>query len=243
MDRSPAEVLSSLQTRVRGSTKLHPTATGFSYSPIHGLTAVFALCAAQIEQIAAPLYEALRRIPEVKESLLLLPPASYHVTLRGLEAAMKTTTADELLKLQKSYETIFLLPSADETVPDSPATKHVKSLVAERTVEIVFDDPHFGEAAVFLVKPIGLLAEQLQMAQEATCAVLGLPAAVQQYHISVGYFITADYEKQRAAQATVLCELKKAMISAGMRTLNLDPCHVCWYESMEAFVPFFSNDV
>lgn len=217
-------------------TKVYATKKGFAFAPVYGLTSVMMLSDETIQWFARPLYEYVARHPELSHIVLPLPPESYHVTLRGLEAVIPHVAVESLAQAESAY-----------------AATWTRLRPAARGVRVKWEDPMFSAAAVLLVEPIcDTLNDVLEEMQQSTASLLGLPAGfIQEYHVSVGYFVTENYDHQRFAQQRILEEAKR-LIAARRAELGgnvsedvgfeagflaLEGCHVCWYDSMTRFPP------
>lgn len=225
---SPQERLRALRDMPKSRGRLFQNKGGFEFAPSFGLTAVLPLTPHWIALFAVPLYDALSMKKELRDVLLLLPPDSYHVTLRGLTSALLATANIETLQqLDTAYLDIFR--------ESGPPRVHVKQ-----------EHPYASGIALLITEPDDSLRGALDAAQDATCRVGDLEPAEQEYHMSIGYFTTHDREAQIRAQGTILHEAKRILSlhhnnDGSSPFLELGPPRVCWYDSMKRFPLMFPN--
>jgi hypothetical protein len=210
----------------KSRSRIFQNKSGFAFAPSYGLTAVLPLSPHWVALFAVPLYDVLSMNKEIRDAILLLPPDSYHMTLRGLTSALlPSVEIDTLKSLDDGYVNLF-----KGTVP----RVHVKS-----------EHPYASGIALLVLEPHDALNELLVSAQDATCTIANLEPSEQEYHMSVGYFTTHDRALQIRAQDIMLHEVKR-ILSANRDSdgsppmLELLPPRVCWYDSMKRFPLMFS---
>jgi hypothetical protein len=216
------ELVRTEQASGRGK-KVIRSAEGDTYGPIYGITVVSMFSASTIRTFAMPLYEALLQDTELHGKVLLLPPDSYHMTLRGLEDVMGTATLQSLKCLDDEYQALFAsLP------PEVPFVKPVLT------------DCDFGGAVVFL-QPASLpFSAFLESAQHATAQELSVPLHAQTYHVTAGYYLTTDPATRLDVQRRVF-EAARRIAAESQSALELLTPRVCWYDSMKRFMPLFES--
>lgn len=226
---SPQERLLALRSMPKSRSRLYQHKSGFAFAPSYGLTAVLPLTLHWVALFAVPLYDALSMNKEIHDAMLLLPPDSYHMTLRGLTRDLLPSVEIQTLKaLDDAYLRIF---------EGSRAQIHVKP-----------EHPYATGIALLVLEPHDALHNLLAAAQSATCTVADLEPAEQEYHLSIGYFITQDRAAQVRAQDIVLHTVKQILSAHRQRDgsfplLELLPPRVCWYDSMKRFPLMFPEVV
>lgn len=195
------------------------------FGPIHGITSVLMLSPDAMRRFAEPLFKALSQHTYLYGKLLLLPPDSYHMTLRGLEECLQQLSVEALEKVDAAYTSIF----GDEIIDNAAA--------------VVLEDRGFKAGVVFLnpTESSCGLPKRLENAQAATADILGISAHSQEYHLSVGYFLTDDSEDHRAVQRIILEEAQRVLATSSLSHVALCPPRVCWYDSMKRFLPLMGG--
>lgn len=243
---APPDRLEALRAMPKSRSRIYPTRNGYEFASSYGLTAILPLMPEWIAKFAVPLFDALSQLDNLRDTILLLPPDSYHMTLRGLTRTLHSTDIASLRKLDAFYQSVFLKDGrkgADDE-PHSPATRTMLELGGRARVSVAFENPYASGIVLLLLKPEPILEEQLAIAQEATCSVMGLEPALQEYHMSIGYLLTNNREKQVHAQEVVLHEARKILMrfresDGALPLLELSPPRVCWYDSMKRFPLMF----
>ncbi|CUI15551.1 Hypothetical protein, putative [Bodo saltans] len=215
------ELVRSEHASGRGK-KVIPSGDGYAYGPIYGVTVVSMLSPSSIDSFAVPLFHALSQNAELHGKVLLLPPDSYHMTLRGLEDLMGDTSLERLKGLDEEYQQLF--SSLPVEVP---------------FVKPVLTDYDFGGAVVFLEPASQAFGNFLTAVQQATAQHLSAALHSQTYHVTAGYYLTQDPAMRLHVQRIVFETARRIAADSTNSELQLLTPRVCWYDSMKRFMPLF----
>jgi hypothetical protein len=196
------------------------------YLPSFGITSVAPLSLSARETFGAPLWALLQGNPDVEAAVALLPLASLHVTIRGLEDVMDRPDAATVLReLDEAFVKTCSQSSVLAARPGSqdPLLWKVRELSGWKTALVLLVDvePQFT----------------LDMLNHHLRDKLQLPPFHQEYHMTIGYWLSRDEQLQRNAVQGVNKALASVHNQANVYTLQTP--RVCAYESMEAFPPLF----
>jgi hypothetical protein len=202
------------------------TTGSHGYARIHGVTSVMALAEPSMP-FAERLFNELAADAELSQVLLLLPSKSYHVTLRGLEGPLLAgAPCSDFARVDGLTQQRF----CDPTSPAHPLEFNLQATVLP-----------FATAIVLGVEPASSgFAEALD---EAQSLVDGLGASKRNvYHVSVGYLLV-ERNRDRATDARIALAEQRVLAAALQlgTSLFVDPPKICYYESMEEFVPIFQS--
>ena len=205
---------------------------GFQYAKIYGVTSVMALSSLSLATFARELYAELASDQRLAQVMLLLPPDSYHITLRGLEGPLRKGSAsvEDFARIDDATRQLFEFAAAH---PDQARFAFHDDILS------------FGSAAVLGVEPATVEFLNALKASQALVDQLG-ETTQNQYHLSIGYFL-----KRRDVAAAEVAWAEKRVFDAAQRILKLsqsgsmsvtvDAPKICFYESMEKFVPLFQK--
>ncbi len=196
----------------------------FSYTPCAGLTCIMRTKENGIDSIFNHFFESISKISGLISSVLLLPSLSYHVTLCGLEALLKTKIEDDAL-----VEVLLLVE------------QKLRSLDWEQPLfQIDFSKNEVWRSAAILQlfhsSPSFKMA--LEHVQQLLCSYLGIESTAQQFHLTVGYYVTDNIKARRNAQLEILNAAKQIFNCVGY-SISVEQPRICYYRSMEHFTPLF----
>jgi hypothetical protein len=201
---------------------------GGVYLPFYGVTCVMALSSDEKYQSwAKQLYTALAADPVVTTGMALLPPESYHVTLRGLEAALEGQGPEQTSRLYDDYARVQkLLYEVCHGAP--PITMKVKRSGPGRF------DMECGAMTEKLLRSMEGLVVQELLARDAPDETKHQQA----WHLTLSYAVDGGRKSDSflAAQKKV-DEIVRRLGAPG--DLVFDPPRICTYSSMQRFDPLF----
>jgi 2'-5' RNA ligase len=204
------------------------------YLPIHGVTAVMAVEQTWLDSIGAQLWRRLSSEDQVTRAASLMSLKSWHVTLKGLEWAIEhegvdadvLRRADEIMRGARNH--------AGRIAMDITAAGNFRTALVLR-VRCVEEETETSLRAVEAAVVDELATAMPRSAQR--------PTTPQEWHLSMGYWRShATADERRAAEAAALAAFRELGDGRNSRwgcALPLEVPKVCYYESMELFVPLF----
>jgi len=205
-------------------TKIH----NGSYAPFFGVTCVMPLDPQWVTTWGEPLHASLEADPRVTQAFYLLPPSSYHVTLRGLEASMPTATLEDYAAAQFALDEaldealVSCCPLLFSIAPRGSSSSGILEMVAAQSHE-----GRLREAEGLLMR--GLLQKSLKE-----------QSYIQSWHMTLGYRKDkGDSNSNRVGQMAIDEHIANLFGTDTMPSMPFGGPEICGYRSMCAFVPLF----
>ena len=194
---------------------------GDKYQPFYGITCVLHLRNDCFEAWGKLLYQRLAADPIITNVMALLPPESYHVTLRGLEPCIELFSSPEemFLKLKAAQDSLNRL-TKDKPIIMLPQ-------ISSRLGSFNLSSPSNSQESLLRSGEellLGLLPDEQSQ-------------RMQKWHLSLGYNIGKPPKSALKAAHTALTHHINVM---GLPQLHVITPEICVYESMEHFKPLFT---
>ena len=198
------------------------------YAPFFGMTCVMHLNPKDIESFAVPLFADMSKDTKVTNIIALLPPASYHVTLRGLENMFTSDVAPE--------HSLFILDRC------KGVQKELYGMFQGQRIEMKLVRRMGGKVGGYDMLPSSDPLESLLRAGEQLTISSLLDSKElqrpQPWHMTFGYSLDPT---NKAAQAAAYDAIEEHVKRHGgfSKVFEFTAPQICTYRSMEGFDALF----
>ena len=186
--------------------------------------------------LAEKIYKRLKTDPVIDEFVALLPPESYHITLRGIRERCKYQDGKEYNEyIVSKYKKMCEM---DKIFAES----EIDSIQFDFDIKSIDSAPYCGLSLYF--ENAGPNEKMLRNFEDIAADHLDLSIKEQGWHISLGYFYKNDGKLSKKEKKLIKSSVKSALIDAmkdnmnpdnGMCTFSCSRPTVCYFKDLTQF--------
>lgn len=171
------------------------------------------------------IYDKLKDTQIIRDYVSLLPPLSYHVTLRPIRERCKCQNGKEyneyiVAKYKKMYELDRIFQDSKIDLIEFDFDIKTMDKCSYAGLSLRFEDAKTNE-------------KTLRDLEDIATEYLDLPLKKQSWHLSLGYFHTLPGKKERKMIKTAVKEVLN--VNGGKYTLGFTKPMVCYFKDMTHF--------